>query len=280
MAKILSAIDRKLINILSEDNNYRSSDPRKNVMTVEYPYLKATKPDGTQYTIDFDKLIDLKEKEPIISIGRQANNHIVLSDPEKKISRHHCSIQYSNNRWWIVDEGSSNGTFLKREIDRPEIDVRSEDKITLRSGDYILILGQLSSTGQPIFWRLEFIDPGETVQVSSMEAVHNIEYSLSQQTLLRHIARRQDIISLGEQERCLIDYMSRKNRANGDRATTCEYDELIPAVWGDDSFARNKGDITHLVWRIRDKIELDSGEPQFLKTIKGRGYCLEIKIID
>ena len=27
-------------------------------------------------------------------------------------------------------------------------------------------------------------------------------------------------------------------------------------------------------------IELDSGEPQFLKTVKGRGYSLDIKIIE
>ena len=249
-------------------------------MKVEYPYLKVTKPDGTKYAIAFDKIIDPAEKEPIISIGRQGNNHIVLSDPEKKISRHHCSIQYKNNRWWIVDEGSSNGTFLQREIDQPEIDVRSEDKIALRSGDYILILGELTPSGQPIFWRLEFIDPGETNQVSSMQTVHSIEYSLRQKTLYRNIARRRDALSLAEQERSLIDYMSRKNQANNNQTVLCEYDELIKAVWKNDTFNRQRTNINHLVWRIRDKIELDSGEPQFLKTVKGRGYSLEIKVID
>ncbi len=248
-------------------------------MKVEYPYLKVTKPDETKYAISFDKIIDAEEKEPIISIGRQGNNHIVLSDPEKKISRHHCSIQYKNNRWWIVDEGSSNGTFLQREIDQPEIDVRSEDKIALRSGDYILILGELTPSGQPIFWRLEFIDPGETSQVSSMQTVHSIEYSLRQKTLYRNIARRRDALSLAEQERSLIDYMSRKNHQNNNQTAICEYDELIQAVWNDDHFGRDKRNINHLVWRIRDKIELDSGEPQFLKTVKGRGYSLEIKVI-
>lgn len=246
----------------------------------EYPYLNAIKPDGSQYTIEFDSLINPDEHEATISIGRQANNHIILADPDKKISRHHCSIHYSNNRWWIVDEGSSNGTFLQREIEQPEIDVRSEDKVALRSGDFILILGKLSPSGEPVFWRIEFIDPGETVQVLSMQAIHNIEYSLSQHTLIRHIARRRDVVSLGEQEHCVVDYMSRKNSQNGNQTTTCEYDELIKAVWQDDSFGRDKRNINHLVWRIRDKIELDSGEPQFLKTVKGRGYRLEVKIVN
>ena len=250
-------------------------------MNEEYPFLEVTKPDGMQYTIDLENLIAKQTtKEINISIGRQSDNHIVLSDPEKKISRHHCSLQYKNNRWWIVDRGSANGTFLQREIDQPEIDVRSEDAIALRSGDYILILGELDFSGQPIFWRLEFIDPGETSQVSSMQAVHTLEYSLRGKTLYRNIARRRDSISLGEQERCLIDYMSRKNHQNNDQPVICEYDELIQAVWQNDTFGRDRKTINHLVWRLRDKIELDSGEPQFLKTIKGRGYRLEIKVIE
>ncbi len=249
-------------------------------MNSEYPFLKATKPDGGQFTIELEEIIGQQEGEICITIGRQNNNHIVLPDPQKKISRHHCTLQYSNNRWWIVDKGSANGTFLQREIDQPEIDVRSEDAIALRSGDYILILGDLNSSGIPIFWRLEFIDPGETYQISSMQAVHSLEYSLSRQTLYRNIARRRDSISLGEQERCLIDYMSRKNKQNNNQPVICEHDELIQAVWRNDTFGRDRKTVNHLVWRIKNKIELDSGEPQFLKTIRGRGYLLDIKIIE
>ena len=93
-------------------------------MSQEYPFIRATKPDETQYVIDFESIINPQSKEIYIYIGRQDNNDIVLSDPHKKISRHHCSIQYKNNRWWIVDEGSSNGTFLQREIEQPATAVR------------------------------------------------------------------------------------------------------------------------------------------------------------
>ena len=248
-------------------------------MIEEYPFLKVTKPDGMKYTIDFQKAILTQTEEIYISLGRQSNNHIVLADPEKKISRQHCAFAYKNNRWWIIDRGSANGTFLQREIERSEIDVRSEDAVALRSGDWILILGKLNIDGEPIFWRLEFIDPGETFQVPTMQAVHGLEYSLSSQTLFRNIARRRDSISISEQERSLIDYMSRKNYYNQNQPSACEYDELIQAVWGNDSFNRDSKAINNLVWRIRDKIEFDSGEPQFLKTVRGRGYILSIKVI-
>lgn len=249
-------------------------------MDEEYPFLNATKPDGTQYKIELATLINSQKPEIFISIGRQSNNHIVLPDPHKTISRHHCSLQYQRDRWYIVDKGSSNGTFLQQEIDQPEIDVRSSDRIALRSGDYILILGQISPSGELLFWRLEFIDPGETLQISSMQTIHSIEYSLSQKTLFRNIARCRDVISLGKQESALIDYMCRKNQQNNCQITICDYDELIEAVWQDRFFGRDKKNINHLVWRIRDKIELDSGKPQFLKTITGKGYTLDIKVID
>jgi len=250
-------------------------------MTVEQPFLEVTKPNGNQYQIVLDEIIAAQNPEEVyISIGRQASNHISLSDPHKTISRHHCSLQYKDNSWWIVDCGSANGTFIQREIDQPEIDVRSEDQLSLRSGDYIMILGELTSEDQPKFWRIEFVDPGETNYIPYKQSVHRIEYSLCEQRLFRLIARCRESVSLGEQEHSLVDYMCRKNSKNNNQTTTCEYDELIKAVWDDDSFGRDKRNINHLVWRIRDKIELDSGEPQFLKTVKGRGYRLEIKVID
>ena len=127
---------------------------------------------------------------------------------------------------------------------------------------------------------MEFIDPAETSKVYTLPTVHSIEYSLKQQTLFRNISRCRDLVSLGDQERSLVDYMSRKNHENNDQIVLCEYDELIQAIWQDDNFGRDRRNVNHLVWRVRDKIELDSGEPQFLKTVQGRGYCLDIKIVE
>ena len=73
--------------------------------------------------------------------------------------------------------------------------------------------------------------------------------------------------------------MSRRNRQNGNQPAICEYDELIKAVWEDD-FSRNKENIQHLVHRIREKIKTNSGEPEFLQTVNGRGYLIKLEVID
>jgi len=249
-------------------------------MNQEYPFIRATKPDQTQYQIDFETIIDRPAKEIRIGIGRLSDNDIVLSDPHRNISKYHCSIQYQSNRWWIVDENSSNGTFLQREIDSSEIDLRLEDKIALRSGDCIRILGELDASEQPIFWELEFIDPSETVQIFKPKPVQSLEYSLRQQILYRNTARRREIISLSGLEHALIDYMSRKNYQNNNQTTVCEYDELISAVWNEDRFGKDNGNISNLVWHIRQEIEHNPDEPQFLRNISSRGYSIDINVME
>ena len=75
------------------------------------------------------------------SVGRAAANTIVLKSP--KVSRRHALIHLQNiGELWLIDFGSSNGTFLnKRRIHRP---------IRLRDGDQITIGDQIFNLRQPI----------------------------------------------------------------------------------------------------------------------------------
>lgn len=248
-------------------------------MPSKYPLLKVKKPNNREYIIKTENLgIDLSQNV-CITIGREESNHIVLNDPQKNISRQHCSIYSQQGRWWIVDRGSSNGTFLRRNNGQSEIDIRNEELVPLKNEDEILILGELDVVQKPIFWRLQFIDSEETNHVIQFQVNSILEYSLSQQKLFRIRGSDRTEIVLQDKELTLIDYMSRKNYRNQNRPLVCQYEELIQAVWGEDAFGVDKLDIHHLVWRIRHKIESDSGESQFLKTVRGRGYRLEIKIL-
>jgi len=81
---------------------------------------------------------------PIIgscSLGRSGANTIVLESP--KVSRRHALIHLQNiGEFWLIDFGSSNGTFLnKRRIHRP---------IRLSDGDQITIGDQVFNLRQPI----------------------------------------------------------------------------------------------------------------------------------
>src|SRR5437868_14410666 len=74
------------------------------------------------------------------SLGRTAANTIVLESP--KVSRRHALIHLQNiGELWLIDFGSSNGTFLnKRRIHHP---------IRLRDGNHIAIGDQLFTFRQP-----------------------------------------------------------------------------------------------------------------------------------
>src|SRR5205085_1216915 len=67
--------------------------------------------------------------------GRTASNKVVLDSP--KVSRRHALIHLQNiGEFWLVDFGSSNGTFLnKRRIHRP-VRLHHRDQITV--GDQLL----------------------------------------------------------------------------------------------------------------------------------------------
>ena len=75
------------------------------------------------------------------SVGRTSANAIVLDSP--KVSRRHALIHLQNiGELWLIDYGSSNGTFLnKRRIHHP---------IRLADGDHITIGDQVFTFRQPI----------------------------------------------------------------------------------------------------------------------------------
>ena len=160
-----------------------------------FPFIKVKKPDDKEYIIEIEKLITKLTEDTFLTIGRQESNHIVLSDPQKNISRKHCCLRYKQGRCWIIDQGSSNGTFLRRSRGESEIDVRHEELIPLINEDKILISGELDALEKPLFWRLKFIDLEAINHVIKIKTSSNIEYSLSQQRLFRNSYRdRQEIL--------------------------------------------------------------------------------------
>jgi len=98
-----------------------------NAPPEEGAWLEAT--DGTPYPIHGG-----------CSLGRTAANTIVLESP--KVSRRHALIHLQNiGELWLIDFGSSNGTFLnKRRIHHP---------IRLSDGDQITIGDQVFTLRQP-----------------------------------------------------------------------------------------------------------------------------------
>ena len=58
----------------------------------------------------------------VVTIGRGAQNDIVLDDPDRTISRFHAEVRPEDGRYVLVDLGSQNGTWSEeKRIDRLEL---------------------------------------------------------------------------------------------------------------------------------------------------------------
>jgi len=76
-----------------------------------------------------------------ITVGRASENTLVLHD--NPVSRHHARFEERADGWWVIDGGSTNGTFVNDEQVR-EAPLRRGDR--LRIGDTIF---KLLHSGEP-----------------------------------------------------------------------------------------------------------------------------------
>lgn len=72
-----------------------------------------------------------------ITIGRAAQSDWVLQDPERILSKHHCTVLYRDGAYWLTDF-SVNGTFIndcEQQIGRHQtVEIKDGDRFTL--GEY------------------------------------------------------------------------------------------------------------------------------------------------
>jgi hypothetical protein len=226
-----------------------------------------------------------------VQIGRPAPGHdpdIVLEpDPERWVGRLHCVLEFDTGAWWLVDNGTVNGTFLRRH-DSVE---RVEGRVRLRANDVIRILGGMDSDdGGLRYWELTLLDPHATTQAPRPPRRPApppeggwtcVEYDWAQARLYRRDGdRREEVEGLSPLLHKLVRHMA--GAGDGGAPVACTHAELIEAVWGTGDgtpFGFTTEHLRDLVSELRKRLEPGRarGEPsRLLETIPGIGYRLRV----
>lgn len=203
-------------------------DTKREVLMIALPYLEIVGPEGQSFRAEI--------KTDRLTIGRfeQWNDVALFPDPQQLISRKvHCTIEHDQHAWWIVDNGSTNRTFLCRKRESMEI---VYGRAQLRDGDSIRILGKILEEERQ-YWELIFHDPAITNPAGYTDTLEEapvlLEYHWIEARLYRtENGDRQEIRNLRPQEHKLIRYMAQRNRANDGEPVLCSFEELTSAVWG------------------------------------------------
>jgi len=85
------------------------------------------------------------------TIGRAPDNHLVLPDPEKSISRHHAHINFQGGQYFIRDS-SAGGTYLGlKDTLLKQNQAPLENGERLQIGEYELLVS-LTTNVQAVFF--------------------------------------------------------------------------------------------------------------------------------
>lgn len=240
--------------------------------------LRVTAPDGATRGVELDA--------GTVTIGRRAPEQspdVALSpDPQRWVGRLHCSLDLIEGRWMVTDNASVNGTLLRHD-DTVE---RLLGRRPIQHGDTILILGDMTAEGEPIYWELLFLDPHTTrrapIEARPAPAGHGpcLRYDwVSARAYRCGDGGEVPVTGLRPQGHQLLRYMA--GRSSEGAAVACDHAELITALWGArEEWAAHRsytrGDLAGVVRAVRRSIEADPSTPLIMETVKGIGYRLNV----
>jgi hypothetical protein len=216
-----------------------------------------------------------------VTVGRFADlNDIALQpDPELLVTRaSHCTFERAGTQRLIVDGGSVNGTFLRRDGSLRKV----VERTALNDGDAICVLASVAETGERRFFELAVRAPGDS-QATKAVLVEEIEpspkdvgpclrYEADEARLLLVRDGQSDEIQIRAQAHRLVRYMVERNAAIGGSPALCTHDELMRAVWSDEPM-HTRTELARIVWEVRKKLE-PFGAGHLIESERRRGYRL------
>lgn len=138
---------------------------------------------------------------PVTTIGRSANNDIVIADP--RTSRRHVEIVNDNGQFWAVDAGSANGFYVNdQQVQRAQL--QSGDLITIGLVRMCFQLGenpsQSGSKAPSVPVSTVMLDPNAVSQLLNHANLQNPPTVIDEHLLLHIDLRARPVTSFGRDQ--------------------------------------------------------------------------------
>jgi hypothetical protein len=228
---------------------------------------------------DGKTLVELPLSIERISVGRlpDANDIALHPDRQRLVTRvAHCAFERDGARWFVVDGGSVNGTYLRRPGQELE---RVAGRAALQDGDVVCVLASVAEDGTRRFFELGFRVAGDSQATRAVPVLETpgssddcLRYDAAESRLILLQGAEQHDIELRAQAHRLVRYMAERNAVVGGAAALCTHDELMHAVWGDEPM-HTHAELAKLVWELRKKLEPYRAE-HLIENERRRGYRL------
>jgi len=207
-----------------------------------------------------------------VTIGRlEGSNDVALQpDPQQLITRTgHLALERRGAEWFLVDGGSVNGTFLRRDGDL----VRVTGRTPLHDGDVACVLAGVTDTGGRSFFELSFHTAGADSQATRAAPPEHeaacLDYDAAGGRLMLVQDGTRHELPIRAQAHRLVRHMAERNAATGAPAL-CTHSELMEAVWGAEPL-HTREELAKLVWELRRKLE-PFGAGHLVENVRGLGY--------
>jgi hypothetical protein len=212
-----------------------------------------------------------------VTVGRlpDVNDIALQPDPELLVTRAgHCTLEREGARWFVLDGGSVNGTFLKRGKELQRVTGRTP----LHDGDAICVLASIAEPDERRFFELAFRASGDSQATRaapeatspSAEAPECLSYDMDEARLVLVQGDEKHEIEIRAQAHLLVRYMVERNAVIGGSPALCTHDELMEAVWGDEPM-HTRVELTKLVWELRKRLEPFNAE-HLIENARRLGY--------
>jgi hypothetical protein len=203
---------------------------------------------------------------------RDANDIALEPDPELLVTRvAHCTLEADGPRWFVLDGGSVNGTFVRRNGVLEQVAGRTQ----LREGDVVCILGS-TARGENRYFELALggLDDSQATRAAGARTAPPeeacLEYDAREARLLLVRHGEHIEIPIRAQAHRLLGYMEARNRSTGSSAALCTHDELMEAIWAGEPL-HNRMELAKIVWELRKKLE-PYGAEDLIESERGLGY--------